>query len=145
MKKNIFKSVRAKLFLTLCVVILMIIFFFVIINNVVLETLYYHSKKEASLNAYNYINKNLPKEITESDIEKYEIDLEEIAVNNTFEIVVLNGENIVYATNKNFVSEFGNVNNITYNVNSIIKKQGQRFKISVLYFFTLPGCPGGNQ
>lgn len=123
MKKNIFKSVRAKLFLTLCVVILMIIFFFVIINNVVLETLYYHSKKEASLNAYNYINKNLPKEITESDIEKYEIDLEEIAVNNTFEIVVLNGENIIYATNKNFVSEFGNVNNITYNVDySIFNK-----------------------
>jgi len=123
MKKNIFKSVRAKLFLTLCVVILMIIFFFVIINNVVLETLYYHSKKEASLEAYNYINQNLPKEISESDIEKYEIDLEKIAVNNTFEIVVLNDEKIVYATNKNFVSEFGNVSNITYNVDySIFNK-----------------------
>jgi uncharacterized integral membrane protein len=38
-KKNVFKSVRAKLFITLCVVILMIIFFFIVINNTVLETL----------------------------------------------------------------------------------------------------------
>ena len=43
--KNIFKSIRAKLFLTLCIVIVMIIAFFVIISNAVLETLYYTSKK----------------------------------------------------------------------------------------------------
>ena len=43
--KNIFKSIRAKLFITLCIVIGMIIAFFVIINNTVLETLYYTSKK----------------------------------------------------------------------------------------------------
>ena len=60
-KKNLFKSVRAKLFLTLCIVILMIIVFFIVINNVVLETIYYLSKKDASLNLYNYINDNLPK------------------------------------------------------------------------------------
>ena len=123
MKKKIFKSVRAKLFLTLCVVIFMIIFFFIVINNVVLETLYYHSKKEASLNAYNYINENLPQEITENEIEKYETDLEQIAINNNFEIVVLNDEKILYATNKNFVGEFGNVSTITYNVDySIFNK-----------------------
>ena len=62
-KKDLFKSVRVKLFLTLCVVILMIIFFFIIINNAVLETIYYYSKKENSLNVYNYINENIPKTI----------------------------------------------------------------------------------
>ena len=68
-KKNVFKSVRAKLFITLCIVILMIIFFFIVINNTVLETLYFHSKKEASLNVFNYINENLPK--TAEEIKGY--------------------------------------------------------------------------
>ena len=49
MKKNFWKTVRVKLFLTLCVVIGMIIAFFIIINNAVLETVYYYSKKNASL------------------------------------------------------------------------------------------------
>ena len=57
-KKNLFKSVRAKLFLTLCIVILMIIVFFIVINNVVLETIYFTSKKDAYLDVYNYINEN---------------------------------------------------------------------------------------
>ena len=115
-KNKIFKSVRVKLFLTLCVVILMIIFFFIIINNTVLETLYYYSKKESSLDVYSYINKNIAKEIDESEKEKYNLELEKIAVNNSFEILILNGEETVYATNKNFVSEFGTINDITYEV-----------------------------
>ena len=61
MLKKVFKSVRAKLFLTLCVVILMLIGFFIIINNAVLEALYYYSKKESTLETYNYINENLSK------------------------------------------------------------------------------------
>ena len=64
--KNIFKSIRAKLFLTLCIVIVMIIAFFVIISNAVLETLYYTSKKEALLEAFDYVEKNIPKEIKEN-------------------------------------------------------------------------------
>ena len=57
--KKIFQSVRAKLFFTLCIVIIMIIAFLVIINNSVLETFYFYSKKNASLDAYNYINENI--------------------------------------------------------------------------------------
>ena len=116
MLKKILKSVRAKLFLTLCVVISMIIVFFVIINNAVLETLNYYSKKEAMLNTYNYINSNIPKILNEEDKVKYELELEKIAVNNTFEILILNGEEIVFATNKNFVTEFDTINEIPYDV-----------------------------
>ena len=116
MLKKIVKSVRAKLFLTLCVVISMIIVFFVIINNAVLETLNYYSKKEAMLNTYNYINSNIPKTLNEEEKAKYELELEKIAVNNSFEILILNGEEIIYATNKNFVPEFGTINEIPYDV-----------------------------
>lgn len=116
MLKNILKSVRAKLFLTLCIVIMMIIGFFVIINNAVLETIYYHSKKEEILKTYNYINDNLPKKFSEEEKSKYELELEKIEVNNSFEILILNGEEIEYATNKNFLPEFGTINEIKYDV-----------------------------
>lgn len=115
-KKNVFKSVRAKLFLTLCIVILMIIFFFIVINNTVLETLYFHSKKEASLNVFNYINENLPKTAEELNEGHYRLELEKLEVKDNFEIIVLQDENEVYVTNKNFVADFGTINDITYDI-----------------------------
>ena len=66
-EKLFLKSVRAKLFFTLCIVILMIIGFFVIINNVMLEAIYYYSKYNAVLDAYNFINENIPKEFLEEE------------------------------------------------------------------------------
>ncbi len=116
MLKNILKSVRAKLFLTLCIVIVMIIGFFVIINNAVLEALYYYSKKEVLIDTYNYINRNISTFSNEQEKDKYELELEKIAVNNSFEILILNSKEIVYASNKNFLSEFGNINEIKYDV-----------------------------
>ena len=115
-KKNIFKSVRAKLFLTLCIVIFMIIFFFIVINNVVLETLYYHSKTDVLLDTYEYINTTIPKKIEEKDSEKYKSDLEKLCINNNFELVILDGENVVYASKDNFVPEFGTINKINYEI-----------------------------
>ena len=72
--KRIFQSVRAKLFFTLCIVIIMIIAFLVIINNSVLETFYYYSKKNASLDAYNYINEN----IDNANINEFGLELEKL-------------------------------------------------------------------
>ena len=86
MLKKALKSVRAKLFITLCVVILMIIGFFVIINNAVLEALYYYSKKEAILNTYEYINTNIQKSMNEEEKNSYELELEKVSVNNTYVI-----------------------------------------------------------
>ena len=116
MFKKVFKSVRAKLFFTLCVVILMLIGFFIIINNAVLEALYYYNKKESTLETYNYINENLSK-ILEEEKEKYELELEKIAINNNFEILIIGSDyNLVYSTNKNFVEDFGEINEIKYEV-----------------------------
>lgn len=126
--KNIFKSIRAKLFLTLCVVIIMIIAFFVIISNAVLETLYYTSKKDALLDAFEYVENSIPKEIKEEEKDKYESDLEKLCVKNGFEIVILNSDNIVYETNKNFSSDFGTLNDITYDIDySIFNKSDIMF------------------
>ena len=92
-KKNLFKSVRAKLFLTLSIVILMIIFFFIVINNTVLETIYFRSKKDASLNVYEFINEKLPKTAEEFKDEHYYSELEKLEVKDNFEILILNEEN----------------------------------------------------
>ena len=116
MLKKILGSVRAKLFLTLCVVIFMIIAFFIIINNTILESLYYYSKKEATLETYNYINENIPKVLNDNEKENYELELEKISVNNNFEILILNGEEEVYKTNKNYLQDFGTINEIKYDV-----------------------------
>ena len=115
-EKLFLKSVRAKLFFTLCIVILMIIGFVVIINNVMLEAIYYYSKYNAVLDAYNFINENIPKEFLEEDKTKYELELEKLSANNSFEILLLNGEDILYATNKNYLSEYGTINEIRYDV-----------------------------
>ena len=37
-------------------------------------------------------------------------------VNNNFEFLILNGEEIVYSTNKNYISDFGVINEIKYDV-----------------------------
>lgn len=126
MIKKILKSVRAKLFLTLCVVIVMIIGFFVVINNAVLEALYYYNKKEIILDTYEFINTSIQKEFNEEERNRYELELEKVSVNNNFEILILNKDNnedIIYATNKNFLPDFGTINEIKYDVNySIFNK-----------------------
>lgn len=117
--KKIFQSVRAKLFSALCVVILMIIAFLVIINNSVLESFYYYSKKNATLHAYAYINEN----IENSEIKDFELELEKLSLSNNFDIIIKNGDEQIYATNKDFSSNFGDIPEVKYNVEYNVFKQ----------------------
>ena len=43
----------------------MIIAFLVIVNSVILEALYYYSKKESSIETYEYVKQNLNNEVNE--------------------------------------------------------------------------------
>ena len=122
MIRKILKSVRAKLFLTLCVVVLMIILFFVIINNAVLETYYYYSTKERFLEIYNEISSNISK-LYDGEKDSYSLELEKISMNNNVEIVILDGEDEVFCSNKNYISSFGNIVDISYDIDySIFNK-----------------------
>ena len=51
-----FKSLRARLFFTLCIVVFVIIMFFIIVNNIVLSTFFYYSKVNDIKNVYQQIN-----------------------------------------------------------------------------------------
>ena len=110
--KKMFQSVRAKLFLTLCVVIVMIIAFLVIINSSVLESFYYYSKKNASLSAFDYINQNVDQTVSE----EFALELEKLALTNTFDIVIKNGEEVKFATNEDFSGNFGEIPEVKYDV-----------------------------
>ena len=117
------KSLRTKLFFTLSIVIIMVIAFFIIVNNVVLETIFYYSKKENSLNTYKFINENITNVLEENEKEKFELELEKIAINNSFDILILNKDEEIFATNKNFISNFSDIKDIKYEVNySIFNK-----------------------
>ena len=54
--KNQFKSIRVKLFTSLCIVVILIVLFLIIINNVVLEGFYLYSKTENIKTVYKKIN-----------------------------------------------------------------------------------------
>ena len=50
------KSVRVRLFLSLCIVVSVIVLFLIVINNVVLESFYLYSKVKNVKLAYEKIN-----------------------------------------------------------------------------------------
>ena len=88
--KKIFNSVRAKLSIILCIVIIMIIGFLVIVTNVILETLYYNSKKNSSLETYEYIKQSVEEDISADTIR----ELEKIALNNNYDILITKNEDV---------------------------------------------------
>ena len=114
MKKKF--KIRTKLFFTLCIVIVMIIAFFIIVSGTVLETIYFHSKKDASLLFYQYIDANIDNLLSENNHE-YESMIEKTAINNNFDVVITDKESKeLYKTNKNFISDFGNLQDIPYEI-----------------------------
>lgn len=112
--KEKFKSVRIKLFLSLCIVVTIIVLFLVIINNVVLESFYMYSKtktiKEAYMTINNYYNSlELGTDINE-DLEEA---LKKIAIKNDFDILIEDGKSItIFSSDQSFQSAIQKINEI---------------------------------
>lgn len=125
MKKlqNKFKSVRIKLFSSLCVVVILIVLFLIIINNVVLESFYMYSKVETIKTTYTKINQYF-NEIATDGVSKVDIDeeLNKIAVKNDFEILIKNDKNLL------LYSSDENLNSAIEKINEVIQ-QDRRFNI----------------
>ncbi len=97
MKHN-FKSVRFKLFLTMCIVIAIIVLCLVAINSIVLESFYLYSKTNTVTDLYKRINMYYNSNSTNNQIED---ELRRIAFNNNFDIFIETNENtIVFSTDK---------------------------------------------
>ena len=109
-KKNPLKSVRVKLFILLSIAILAIIFFLIIFNNFVFGQFYLYSKREALKSVYETVNEYYTKNQTEN----LETELEQIAIQNNFDILIRNDQNVnIYTSNKDFYSTFGQMNEMT--------------------------------
>ena len=112
--KNAFKSVRIKLFLTVSLVILMIITFLILVNNFIFGQFYIYSKTKALKSVYETVN-NYYSNSQDGDLEMI---LEKIAIQNNFDILIRNNENVnIYTSNKDFYSTFGQMNEMTSRFN----------------------------
>lgn len=95
------KSVRIKLFFMMTVTALFIVIFLILANTFMIESYYVHSKKDKLLQAYSTIDKYMSSSsIIQSDIE---LELEKIAINNNFNIIITDENNVsIYTSNKDY-------------------------------------------
>jgi len=106
-----FKSIRIKLFWTLCIVVTIIIAFLILTNNFVLETFYLYSKQQNLISVYKEINEYFNSNDRTINIE---LELEKIAENNNFDILIKTNKNIsIYYSNRDFISAINDINSIT--------------------------------
>ena len=105
-----FKSVRFKLFVTLCFVIAIIVLCLVAINSIVLESFYLYSKTQTVKGVYEKINNYYNLNGNYSNIEE---ELQRIAFNNNFDIFVETDQNvIVFSTNRDFYTILEMITNV---------------------------------
>ena len=96
------KSVRGKLFITLCVIVLSIILFLIIVNSFVLEKYYEYAKSNQLKDVYNMINSYYNGEIFVNNMED---ELDQISIKNNFDIIIRNQQgSAVYLSNKDYLS-----------------------------------------
>ena len=111
---NTFKSIRFRLFGTLCISIVLIIFCLIIINNVVLETFYLYSKTTTAVNISEGINDYY------NGVFTYNINdrLREQERKNNIDILILDESfNVVYCSNQEIIDSV-NILNSVYNIRS---------------------------
>ena len=106
--KKRFESVRVRLFVSISIVILLIIFFLILLNNVVLETFYLYSKQKTLKSVYEQINEYYNNPQNNTNLEE---KLERISINNNFDILIKDNENIsIYTSNRDFFYTIGKIN-----------------------------------
>lgn len=109
-----FKSVRIRLFFTLCIVVTLIVLFLVVINNIILETVYIAAKTKKVKLAYENINNYYKQE---------NINIEEqlnfISIKNDFDILIINNQNtLIYSSDKNLINSVSKINEVIRNNNN---------------------------
>lgn len=109
-KHNPLESVRVKLFVTISTIIILIIVFLVIVNNLVLGQFYIYSKRQALKSVYETVNEYYQNPQSQD----LETQLEKIAIQNNFDILLKNDKNVsIYTSNKDFYSTLGQMNEMT--------------------------------
>ena len=101
--KKIFTSVRAKLFLSLCIIVLAMILLLILLNNFVLESFYIYNKQKTLKNIFNTVDGYYTSSYGQDQINN---ELDKIAIKYDFEIMIKNNDENVYYSNKDFFADF---------------------------------------
>lgn len=101
----------------------------ILVNNFVFGQFYIYSKTKALKSVYEIVNTYY----TTSQNIDLETQLEKIAINNNFDILIKNNQNVnVYTSNKDFFSTLGQMNEMTSRFNSSlgeVLENGEHFTI----------------
>lgn len=132
--KEKFKSIRIKLFFSLCIVVILIVLFLIIINNVVLESFYLYSKTEDVKNVYGKINKYYNDlDLNGSSSIDIDEELNRISIKNDFDILIKNNENLLlYSSDKDLNAAIDKINEIITN-NRISNYSYQEHRDTIIY------------
>ena len=108
---RIFKSIRNKLFISLCIIVLVIITILILLNNFVLEKFYLYNKKKNLKEAYSIINGYYNNQTSQENISA---ELDRISVKNDFDILIKDEYNqSIYISSKDFFTGFIQMNMMT--------------------------------
>ncbi len=101
--KKSLKSVRIKLFLTICVVIILIVMLLVIINNVVLEKFYLYNKTRVMKQIYQQINESYNNNMS---YEGLETTLKTLSLRNNLDIIIKTNDDIIMHATDNYKLDY---------------------------------------
>lgn len=108
---RIFKSIRNKLFISLCIIVLLIISILIVLNNFVLGRFYLYNKKKNLKMAYSVINNYYNNQNNQENISA---ELDKISIKNDFDILIKDEYNqSIYITNKDYFSGIIQMNMLT--------------------------------
>lgn len=109
--KEKLKSVRVRLFVTLCIVIMFLVLCLVTINRLVLENFYMYSKTKNIKGVYQKINQYYEKPSLEYNLES---ELKKIAFRNNFDILIKTDTNLIlFSTDKDFLDSLNKITDLT--------------------------------
>ena len=135
------KSVRIKLFMTICLSVIIVMGLLVLLNNFVIENFYLYVKTNKLKDTYKIINNYYNSSYSD------DIELEKIAINNNFSIIIKNNEGInVYSSEKDFLYTLEDINaintkkyinrqKIIYKDDKVIIKKSIDVKTNLRYIF----------
>ena len=135
------KSIRIRLFLILSITILTIIVALILMNNIILKSFFLYSKEQTLLDVYNQINEFYK---NPEDSDKMKDELQKIAVNNNFDILIQKENYInVYTSNREFglsnieinkiLEESNKENELLYNKDNVNVKKVADSKTNMRY------------
>ena len=104
-KIKYFKSIRTRLFLSLCIIVFAIIATLILLNNFVLKRFYEYNKEKQLKAVYNVINNYYNNQENNNNLAD---ELDKISLKNNFDILIKSDENVsIYSSNKDFYSSLG--------------------------------------